>query len=90
MNKDDITRYVSKYGMDGRAETINSVAVRVYIRDSVGDILFCTGTTIPTATSDGYAKGCIFIKTDVVAGTGGVYLNKGTKDSCTFGLVTQA
>jgi len=90
MLQDDITRCVSKYGMDGRAETINSIPVRVYIRDSVGDILLCTGTTKPTDASDGYAKGCLFIDTDVATGTSGLYCNKGTKDSCVFGLVTQA
>jgi hypothetical protein len=90
MIKDDITRVVSKYGMDGYPETVNSVAIRVFIKDNVGDILFCTGITKPTDASDGYAKGCIFIDTDVATGTGGMYLNKGTKDSCVFSLVTQA
>ena len=90
MFKDDLTRAAAKYGMDGRAEIINSVAVRVYFRDTNGDVLFCTGVTVPTATSAGYAKGCLFIDTDVAGGTGGLYCNKGTNLSCTFGLVTQA
>jgi hypothetical protein len=87
--KGEITRFVSKYGMDGRAETVG-VAVRVYIRDSVGDILFATGTTVPSNATDGYAKGCLFIDTDVGSGTSGLYCNKGTKDSCVFTVMTQA
>ena len=90
MIKDDITRVVSKWGMDGYAETAGGQAVRVFIRDEAGKILLCTGTTKPTDASAGFAKGCIFIDTDVAGGTGGVYLNKGTTSSCTFSLVTQA
>ena len=74
----------------GEPRTINAIAVRVLAIDHLSDILLCTGLTKPTDTSDGYAKGCIFVDTDVATGTGGVYLNKGTKDSCVFTLVTQA
>jgi len=90
MIKDDITRFVSKYGMDGRAETAGGQSVRVFIRDEAGKILLCTGTTVPTNDSAGFAKGCIFIDTDVAKGTGGMYVNKGTTAECTFTLVTQA
>jgi len=62
----------------------------VLLEDPLGDILLATGTTVPTDTADGYAKGCLFIDTDVATGTGGLYCNKGTKDSCVFTLVTQA
>jgi len=87
--KDDLTRFMAKFGLDGRAETAGGQSVRVYMRDAAGFILFATGTTIPTATSAGFAKGCIFIDTDVAGGTGGTYLNKGTTSSCSFTLVTQ-
>jgi hypothetical protein len=86
--KDDITRFVSKYGMDGRSEVIDSKTVRVFIRDEAGKILLCTGLTIPTGA--GYAKGCLFIDTDVAGGTGGLYANKGTTAAASFSLVTQA
>ena len=71
----------------GRSVTINSVAVTPLIKDSAGDILLCTGLTKPTDASDGFAKGCIFIDTDVVTGTKSVYENTGTKDSCVFDLM---
>ena len=88
--KDDITRFMAKYGLDGRAETAGGQSVRVFMRDEAGKILFCTGLTKPTDAAAGFAKGCIFIDTDVATGTGGMYLNKGTTSACVFSLVTQA
>ena len=74
----------------GESETINSIAVTGLISDSNGDLLLCTGLTKPTDASTGYAKGCLFIDTDVATGTTGLYCNKGTNTSCTFTAVTQA
>jgi hypothetical protein len=65
-------------------------SITVYLRDENGDILFASGTTLPSNSTTGYAKGCVFIDTDVAGGTGSFNLNKGTKTSCTFSLVTQA
>jgi hypothetical protein len=61
-----------------------------YIKDTYGNILFCVGTVAAPATGAGYAKGCIYIKADVGAGTGAMYLNKGTTLAANFTLVTQA
>ena len=58
--------------------------------DENGKALLATGTTVPTNGSNGYAKGCLFIDTDVATGTTGLYCNKGTSTSCTFTAVTQA
>jgi hypothetical protein len=77
-------------GLNGSTEVIGAETVAVLLRDSNGDVLFATGTTVPTDATDGYAKSCIFLDTDVATGTGSMYLNKGTKDSCVFTLVTQA
>jgi hypothetical protein len=85
-----MTRLRNGIQIDGRDETINSIAVTVNLRNANGDILHCEGLTKPTDGSTGYAKGCIFIDTDVAGGTGAFYVNKGTKTSCTFTLVTQA
>lgn len=52
--------------------------------DVSGNILFTTGTTVPTDSTAGYAKGCIFIDTDVGAGSNGVYINVGTSLLCNF------
>lgn len=75
---------------DGATETINSQSITGYFADNNGDLLICTGTVTVTDGGTGFAKGCIYIKTDVATGTGGVYLNKGTNTSCQFTLVTQA
>lgn len=61
----------------------------VLLEDRLGDILWATGTTVPTNGTTGYAKGCFFIDTDVVTGTTGLYCNKGTRTSCAFTAVTQ-
>lgn len=61
----------------------------IYLFDENGDKLFVSGTTKPADTTTGYAKSCLFIDTDVATGTGSLYLNKGTKTSCVFSLVTQ-
>lgn len=63
--------------------------VSVLIRDAAGKALLATGTTVPSDTTDGYAKGCLFIDTDVATGTTGLYCNKGTSTSCVFTAVTQ-
>ena len=61
----------------------------VLLFDLNNDKVIVQGITVPTSTTAGYAKGCIFIDTDVAGGTGATYLNKGTNLSCTFTLVTQ-
>lgn len=75
---------------DGISETVNSVNITVLMADPSGNILWASGTTVPTDGSAGYAKGCMFVDTDVAGGTGGNYLNKGTTTSSAFTLVTQA
>ena len=60
----------------------------VILRDNLDLILKSTGTAIPGAVA-GYQKGAEFHKTDVVAGTGGLFLNKGTSAVANFTLVTQ-
>ena len=74
----------------GASETVNSVAITTLITNSNGDILWATGTTVPTDGSTGYAKGCLFIDTDVSTGTTGLNCNKGTNTSSAFTAVTQA
>ncbi len=62
----------------------------IILKDQLGDKLFVTGETVPTDATTGYAKSCLFIDTNVATGTGSLYLNKWTKTSCVFTLVTQA
>jgi len=65
-------------------------AVTVLIQDASGKALLATGVTVPTNATDGFAKGCLFIDTDVASGTTGLNCNKGTATSCVFTAVTQA
>ena len=76
--------------VEGGAETVNSVAITTALCNGAGDILIAYGTTVPTNASTGYAKGCLFIDTDVATGTTGLNCNKGTTTSCQFTAVTQA
>lgn len=76
--------------LDGTSASVNSVTVSALLTDASGDILWATGTTVPTDGSSGYAKGCLFIDTDVATGTTGLNCNKGTNTSSQFTAVTQA
>ena len=53
--------------LGGYNKTINEIAVKVLEDDADRDVLRATGLTIPTGS--GYAKGCLFIKTDAATGT---------------------
>lgn len=68
----------------GRSTTIGAETFKVLLKDDADNILMATGTTVPTDSGAGFAKGCIFIDTDVVAGSQGVYVNVGTSLLCNF------
>ena len=72
------------------AEVKGAETIKVVLSDGNGDILIAYGDTVPTDATSGYAKGCLFIDTDVATGTTGLYCNKGTSTSCQFTAVTQA
>jgi len=76
--------------IDGQSQTQGAETIIVLLRDQNGDILWAVGTTVPTDATTGYAKGCLFIDTDVATGTTGLNCNKGTKTSCQFTAITQA
>ena len=67
-----------------------TAATVAIIKDKNGDLIIAQGTTVPTDTTTGYAKGCLFIDTDVASATSGLYVNIGTNTSCIFKLVTNA
>jgi hypothetical protein len=62
-------------------------AIRVLARDASEKIMLATGLTKPTDATAGYAKSCLFIKTNAATGTAGLYENIGTTLSCNFNLV---
>lgn len=67
-----------------------AAGVTCLIADASGKALLATGTTVPPDTGAVYAKGCLFIDTDVATGTSGLYVNVGTAASCVFKLVSNA
>lgn len=67
-----------------------ATGVTALILDAAGKALLATGTTVPADAGALYAKGCLFIDTDVATGTSGLYVNAGTAASCSFKLVTNA
>lgn len=68
--------------LDGQAFTINSIAVTVLIRDPNGNVFLCSGATLPTSGSAGYAAGGLF------AGTNTLWVNTGTTTSASFKSVS--
>jgi hypothetical protein len=64
--------------------------IKVLEYDESFNIMRATGTDVPADTTAGYAKGCLFIDTDVAAGTSGLYVNVGTTAECNFDLVSDA
>ena len=74
----------------GVDETINSQTITVLEKDANGDVLRATGIVTVTDGGAWYAKGCLYIDTDVAGGTSGLFVNVGTTTSCNFDLVTDA
>jgi len=64
--------------------------IDVIMRDKKRKILYAIGTDVPADTTAGYAKGCLFVDTDVAAGTTGLYVNVGTTAECDFDAVSDA
>jgi hypothetical protein len=88
----DITGALTRSTLDvlqlrGEYMVVGAETIYVYDRDHNANILRCAGTTVPTAATSGYAKGCLFIKTDAADGTQGLYQNKGLSTSCSFELI---
>ena len=81
----DLNR-AGKLGYD--IKIIDGVTIKVLEFDVDGNILLATGTTVPTLSGVGFAKGCRFIDTDVSAGTSGTYENIGSTSACNFNLLS--
>lgn len=73
----------------GKSQVVGTPTVTVLEYDSSGKVLLATGTTVPTDTDAGYAKGCLFIKTNGSAGSV-LYLNEGSSTSADFNVVESA
>lgn len=79
-------RKAPSLGLTGESDTVGATAVTVLLRDGAGRPILCSGTSVPTGA--GYAKGCLFIKTDVSDGSSGLYDNQGTTAAASFQVIT--
>lgn len=70
----------------GHSETPGSTAVTVLAKDESGMVREAKGTTVPTDTEAGFAKGCKFVKTNGGVATT-IYYNEGSSSSCDFNAV---
>lgn len=69
----------------GAPTKLGTPDVRVLVRDERGRPVLCRGETKPTDNDNGYAPGCIFIKTGYSAtSTGMVHVKIGTYADCNF------
>jgi hypothetical protein len=73
-------RKIPWVGLTG--ETVS--AVTCMLKDSLNKITLCTGTTVPVAGTTGFAKGCIYIKTNATTKIAALLVNAGTSTSCKF------
>jgi hypothetical protein len=78
--------YVSSISVlyeQGVTAQIGTPTVTVTEVDVNGNVFRASGLTVPTAGDAGYAKGCVFIKTNGGAGTT-FYVNEGTATVAAF------
>jgi len=68
----------------GKAQTINSQSITTLQLDSSGNVTRAQGTVVVTDAGSGYAKGCVYVKTNATAGVPCIYQNIGTSSSCQF------
>lgn len=83
---DHANRVRNKIQVDGHDETPDTTAIEILLQDDSENVVIGRGTTVPSAES-GYAKGCLFIKTNAGNGVKALYENQGTTASCSFNLV---
>lgn len=75
----------------GRAIVTGTTATGVTTLISDGtNALLAKGATVPSDAAAGYAKGCVFIKTDGTDHTNTLYANIGTAASANFNAMTIA
>ena len=74
----------------GEQIIVGGEQITALLLDKNDNVLLATGTTVPTDSKAGYAKGCLFIDTDVAAGTTGLYVNIGSTTAANFNAVSNA
>lgn len=56
------------------------------LSDASGNVILAVGTTVPSASTAGYAVGCNFLKSNGGPGTA-FYINEGSATSCLFNAI---
>lgn len=74
-------RKVPWLGLTGEYKLVGGASVYILLKDTTNKVAFCVGTTVPTGA--GYAKGCIFIKSNASAAKA-LYENIGTSTVASF------
>jgi hypothetical protein len=82
--EDRLRTILEAYSLPGRRIAFGAQTPLVLLKDDQGMALLIANNVIPTDGVVGYAKGCIFLKTDAGAGVSGFYENRGTTASCAF------
>lgn len=72
---------------DGVVITVGTPSVTVKEVDSIGNVTYCGGASVPTNGDAGYAVGCFFKNSAGGAGTT-LYVNEGSATSATFNAVS--
>jgi hypothetical protein len=72
--------------LDGVSQVVGTPSVTVLMTDSDENVLMARGTTVPTDTDAGYAKGCLFVDSNASAGSV-LYMNEGSASSADFNIV---
>ena len=81
----NINRVRNGLQIDGKVKTVGGVSVNIILQDENEKVLFCTGLSLSTGA--GFAKGCLFAKTDAATGVKGLYENIGTTAVASFNKI---
>jgi len=68
---------------------VGQTSYGVCVKSELG-IHLAFGASVPSDTSDGYAPGCLFMKTGLTDQDDALYCNIGSATSANFNLVTVA
>ena len=71
----------------GNSETPDTTTVTVLERDASGYITKAKGVTVPTDAETGYAKGCLFVDTNVADDVPNTYINVDDESGCDFNVM---
>lgn len=72
----------------GKSQTVNSQTITVLGLNNAGDITSANGTVAVTDGGAGYAKGCLYTKTNATISQSAVFQNIGSSNTCQFVVIS--